>query len=222
MDGGPKVRETVALRDPRSIVMPGETLYTRYGKRIFDVTLAGTLSLVLLPLLILIAAAIRLNGRGSVLFTQTRHGMGGETFRIYKFRTMTVSEDGAAFKQAVQNDKRVTAVGAILRRTSLDELPQLINVLNGTMSIIGPRPHPTALDETFAPLIPDYVGRFAVRPGITGLAQIRGLRGPTETVDAMAARVSSDVEYAANVTLAGDLRILLSTLRVVFGDRNAF
>ena len=222
MDGGPKRQDAMELAEPRAVVAPAKTFYTQYGKHVMDVVLAGGLSILLLPILLTIALAIRLSGPGSVLFTQTRNGLGGETFRIYKFRTMTVSEDGNAFRQAVENDRRVTAVGAVLRRTSLDELPQLINVLNGSMSIIGPRPHPTALDEAFAPLIPNYVGRFAVRPGITGLAQIRGLRGPTETVGAMAARVASDVEYASSVTFFGDVRILLSTLRVVFGDRNAY
>lgn len=222
MDGGPKRQDAMELAEPHAVVAISKTFYTRYGKRAMDVALAGSLCIVLLPILITIAIAIRLSGRGSVLFTQTRHGLGQRAFKIYKFRTMTVSEDGTAFRQAVHNDHRVTSVGAVLRRMSLDELPQLINVLNGTMSIIGPRPHATAHDDEFIPLIPDYVGRFAVRPGITGLAQIRGLRGPTETTGAMAARVASDIEYASNVTWVNDIKILLATARVVFGDRNAF
>lgn len=222
MDGGAKRQEAMAVAELSGVVAIPETFYTRYSKRAMDVALAGSLCIFLLPVLITIAIAIRLSGRGSVLFTQTRHGLGKRAFKIYKFRTMTVSEDGIAFRQAVHNDRRVTPVGAVLRRTSLDELPQLINVLNGTMSIIGPRPHATAHDATFIPLIPGYAGRFAVRPGITGLAQIRGLRGPTEGIEAMAARVASDIEYASNVTWVNDIKILLATARVVFGDRNAF
>lgn len=220
MDGAPKAREALAAAPAR--IAPPDTFYVRHGKRVLDVALAALLVIALAPILLVIAAAIRMGGGGTVLFTQTRYGLGGETFRVYKFRTMTASEDGSAFRQADQNDRRVTRIGALLRRTSLDELPQLINVLNGTMSLIGPRPHPTALDEAFGPLIDGYENRFSVRPGITGLAQIRGLRGPTETVAVMAERVASDVEYASRVTLAQDLRILLATLRVVFGDRRAF
>lgn len=220
MDGAPKRHEALAGAAARTA--PPDTFYVRHGKRMLDVALAALLVIALAPILLVIAASIRMGGGGSVLFTQTRYGLGGETFRVYKFRTMTASEDGAAFRQAVHNDRRVTRVGALLRRTSLDELPQLINVLNGTMSLIGPRPHPTALDETFGPLIDGYENRFSVRPGVTGLAQVRGLRGPTETVAVMAERVASDVEYASSVTLAQDLRILIATLRVVFGDRRAF
>jgi putative colanic acid biosynthesis UDP-glucose lipid carrier transferase len=207
--------------DATNVVMP-DSFYVRRGKRTLDLCLAGLLTITLAPVLLGIAAAIRIDGGGSVLFVQTRYGVGGEKFQIYKFRTMTVSEDGAAFRQAVQNDRRVTRVGAFLRRTSLDELPQLINVINGTMSIIGPRPHPTALDDEFAPLIVGYAYRFCVKPGITGLAQVRGQRGPTETTQVMAARVKSDIEYTSRVSLAMDLKILFKTVRVVFGDGHAF
>lgn len=220
MDGAAKGHDLFA--DDTARVAPPNTLYVRHGKRALDLCLAGILTIILASVLLGIAAAIRIDGRGSILFSQTRYGFGGATFRIYKFRTMTVSEDGAAYRQAVHNDQRSTRVGAFLRRTSLDELPQLINVLNGTMSIVGPRPHPTALDDSFAPLIVGYADRFCVKPGITGLAQVRGQRGPTETVQVMAARVESDVEYASKLSLALDLNILLRTLRVVFGDRNAF
>ena len=220
MDGAPK--RYMAPTEAPARIMPSDTFYVRHGKRVLDVVLAILMVILLSPILLLISSAIRMSGGGSVLFTQTRYGLGAETFRVYKFRTMSVSENGAAFRQAVQNDHRVTRVGALLRRTSVDELPQLINVLNGTMSLIGPRPHPTELDEAFRPLIEGYEDRFSVRPGITGLAQIRGLRGPTETVAVMAERAASDVEYASSVTLAKDLQILLATLHVVFGDRRAF
>ena len=197
------------------------SLYNVYGKRVLDLIIAGALCIVLSPVLLMISVLVALTGSGSVIFKQKRYGQDGKTFQIYKFRTMTVSEDGNAFRQAVQNDQRVTRFGSILRRTSLDELPQLINILNGTMSIIGPRPHPTALDEMYEPVIPGYDMRFTVKPGITGQAQIRGQRGPTETISAMSVRIASDIEYAEKITLAGDIKILLSTIKVVFRGTNA-
>ena len=187
-----------------------------------DLTLALAGLIVLAPLLLLIALAIRLTSKGPVLFRQTRHGLNKQPFTIYKFRTMSVTEDGTEVRQAVRNDTRVTPLGRFLRRTSLDELPQLFNVLNGTMSLVGPRPHAISLDDYFEPKIDIYAKRFQSRPGITGLAQVRGFRGPTETVDAMAQRSSADAEYLDRWSNWLDVVILVQTLRVLFGVREAF
>lgn len=135
---------------------------------------------------------------------------------------MTVQENGDDFRQAVKGDARVTRVGRFLRATSLDELPQILNVLRGDMSIVGPRPHAIKHDDDFRKLIPDYDKRFRVRPGITGLAQVRGHRGPTETVEVMAARIQSDLEYVAKVSVWTDIKILLKTVWVVLRGKNAF
>jgi putative colanic acid biosynthesis UDP-glucose lipid carrier transferase len=167
--------------------------------------------LMISPLLLMVAALIRLDSPGPILFRQTRYGRGGEPFRIFKFRTMTAAASRAAFRQATDGDARITRVGRILRHSGIDELPQLLNVLIGDMSLVGPRPHPMALDEQYAPLIPHYMDRYAVRPGMTGLAQVRGHRGPTPTVEAMAARVALDLDYIANWSLGLDLVILLRT-----------
>jgi putative colanic acid biosysnthesis UDP-glucose lipid carrier transferase len=192
------------------------------GKRLLDLALCTVLLPFVLPVLALCAVAIKLTSAGPVLFKQTRYGIGKQPFKVFKLRTMTVTEDGAAFRQATRNDARVTRVGYILRKTSLDELPQIFNVLRGDMSIVGPRPHPTKLDDDFAKIIPDYNRRFEAVPGITGLAQVRGHRGETDTVDKMHARVSSDIEYVETRTLWLDIKILLGTVVTVISSRNAF
>ena len=192
------------------------------AKRIMDVSVAVTLLLLLLPSLVLIALAIRLTSRGPVIFRQSRTGLNSEVFAICKFRTMHVLEDGEGISHATRNDARVTHVGMFLRSTSLDELPQLWNVLNGHMSLVGPRPHAVAHDRRYGVLVSDYSRRFAVKPGITGLAQVRGLRGEIHDLSCMAERVRADCEYIERWSLRGDLAILLQTIPRVFGDRNAY
>ena len=184
-------------------------------KRAIDILGSAGGLIALAPFLLLLSAAIRLESPGASVFRQRRSGYLGATFSIYKFRTMRVVEDGANIVQATRDDERVTPLGRIMRRTSLDELPQLLNVLKGEMSLIGPRPHALAHDEYYASVIPYYDARFKVRPGITGLAQVSGLRGPTEEIATMAARVDKDLEYIRDWSLVLDLRILFKTL-VIF------
>lgn len=192
------------------------------AKRLEDIVLSSAiLALIALPMA-LIALAIRLTSPGPVIFRQHRYGLNGKEFRIWKFRTMTVTEDGAAFAQATHYDSRVTPLGRFLRATSLDELPQFINVLQGRMSIVGPRPHPVALDERHRRLIPGYVLRLKVRPGITGLAQVNGLRGETDTLDKMQKRIESDIEYIDRWSLTLDLKIIALTLLRGFTDKHAY
>lgn len=180
-------------------------------KRLMDIGIASAALVVLAPVMIAIAIAIRRTMSGSVLFTQRRYGLDGREFNLYKFRTMTVSEDGADFRQATRNDPRVTPLGAILRRYSLDELPQLINVLQGRMSLVGPRPHAVAHNEECRKLIKRYMVRHKVLPGITGLAQVSGYRGETVSLEDMEARVNLDLEYLRNWSPVLDLQILLLT-----------
>lgn len=177
---------------------------------------------LLAPLLLLVAAAIKLDSRGPVFFKQERHGRRGMIFKVYKFRTMRVMESGKAAVQCRKDDPRLTRLGAVLRKASIDELPQLINVLRGEMALVGPRPHPIGLDREFAPRIRRYGHRYFVKPGMTGLAQIRGHRGPTASLGDMAARVASDIEYVRRRSLAFDLWILFRTVPAVLGGRNAF
>lgn len=181
-------------------------------KTSLDVTLALLGLFVLAPLLLLIALGIRLDSSGPVMFRQVRTGRNGRSFRIYKFRTMTVQENGAVVRQATLGDKRVTRIGQLLRKTSLDELPQLINVVQGEMSLVGPRPHALAHDEYYGREIPVYQHRFAVKPGLTGWAQVSGSRGETPTVADMQRRVNLDLWYVENRTLALDLAILARTV----------
>lgn len=183
-------------------------------KRLIDI--AGSLFglLLLAPFLIVVAILIRLESPGQPLFRQKRSGYAGAPFQIYKFRTMRVAEDGPTIVQAVQNDIRITRLGSLLRRTSIDELPQLINVLKGEMSLIGPRPHALAHDEYYGELVRGYGARFLTRPGITGLAQVSGLRGQTANISDMAARVEKDLEYIRQWSLGFDIQILLRTVRI--------
>ncbi|UZD90612.1 sugar transferase [Cognatishimia activa] len=191
-------------------------------KRLIDLII----SLTLLPLLLLVLAAAcvanRIEGAGPVLFRQTRYGSKGQPFSIYKVRTMRVAEAGNQFNQARRGDARVTGFGRLLRASSLDELPQLLNVLRGDMSLVGPRPHPTQLDETYRRAIEDYDRRFDVKPGITGLAQVRGHRGPTETIDVMRARIACDIEYVERSSVLLDIQILFRTFAAVLVPKNAY
>lgn len=190
-------------------------------KRAFDLCLSLFLTPFAVILLIPFVVALKVTSNGPVLFRQTRYGYGKRRFAIFKLRTLTVAENDADMRQVVAGDARLTKLGAFLRRTSLDEVPQLLNVLRGEMSLVGPRPHPTHLDDTFGPQIPNYDGRFLVRPGITGLAQVRGYRGPTPTVEIMAKRIKSDLEYAATRSFWGDIALLTKTISVVLSRKNA-
>jgi Undecaprenyl-phosphate glucose phosphotransferase len=191
---------------------PPLSFFDRAMKRTFDLC-AATVGLILFfPLLLIVSIAIRLESHGPIFFRQTRHGFNNETIRMIKFRTMAVTEDGDKFIQAKRNDARVTRVGRFLRSTSIDELPQLLNVLRGDMSIVGPRPHPTVLNDAFAERISPYSRRHTVKPGITGWAQVNGFRGPTETVEKMRARIEYDIYYVDNWSFLFDLKIIMMTL----------
>lgn len=192
-------------------------------KRVFDVLCSLVGLIFLAPLLIMIAILIKTTSPGPVLFVQLRTGLGGKTFVIYKFRTMTTLENGERIVQACRHDSRITQFGTFLRRSSLDELPQLWNVLIGDMSIVGPRPHAVAHDHYYGALLPDYRDRFRAKPGITGLAQCNGARGPTETLDKMRRRVRLDLAYIERWSLAMEALILVKTLKVILaGDDCAF
>lgn len=191
-------------------------------KRAFDIVAACLALLVFLPLLLLIGMAIWMESEGPVLFRQQRTGLHGRPFRIYKFRTMRVTEDGAEIRQAVRGDTRVTPLGALLRKLSLDELPQLLNVLKGEMSIVGPRPHAIAHDLVWGDRVPGYAGRFRTRPGLTGAAQVNGYRGEVANDDGLFARIDADNAYIDDWSFSGDLRLVFRTLPLLFGDARAF
>jgi Undecaprenyl-phosphate glucose phosphotransferase len=181
-------------------------------KRAFDVLAAGLGIILLFPLLLTSVLLIKLDSRGPVLFTQSRNGFNGRSFRIFKFRTMSVLENGAQIRQATRNDPRVTSVGRWLRRTSIDELPQLFNVLGGSMSLVGPRPHAVAHNTEYERVVANYAFRYNVKPGISGWAQVNGFRGETSTVDLMERRVELDLWYVNNWSFWLDLRILWKTV----------
>jgi putative colanic acid biosysnthesis UDP-glucose lipid carrier transferase len=191
-------------------------------KRAFDIALATLVLLLGWPAFLILGLAIKLSSSGPVLFRQRRYGLNGEEILVYKFRSMTVCEDGAVVAQAVERDDRVTPLGAFLRRTSFDELPQILNVLEGTMSFVGPRPHAVAHNEEYRKLISGYMIRHKVRPGITGWAQVNGLRGETRTVDKMQRRVQYDLEYLRNWSLGLDLKIIVKTALLILKDPNAY
>ena len=191
-------------------------------KRASDIVLGSLMLLVLSPLLLLIALIIKLTSPGRVIFKQRRYGLDGEEITVYKFRSMRVTEDGAEIKQATRDDPRITPIGRILRKYSLDELPQIINVLQGRMSIVGPRPHAVAHNEEYRALIKGYMLRHKVRPGITGLAQISGYRGETKDLEDMRKRVEYDLDYLRDWSLGLDLSIIFRTIAIVFGDEKAY
>ena len=187
------------------------TPFNRAMKRAFDVVAAIAGLIVISPLFVIIALAIKLNSRGPVLFRQTRHGYNNEPIRVLKFRSMTVMEDGDNFRPVTRHDPRVTRLGRLLRRTNIDELPQLFNVLVGDMSLVGPRPHATSQNETFAELISLFSRRHNIKPGITGWAQVNGYRGDTDTLEKMQRRVEHDLYYIDNWSLLLDLKIMIMT-----------
>jgi putative colanic acid biosysnthesis UDP-glucose lipid carrier transferase len=198
------------------------TCTERVIKRSIDTVISATGLILLLPLLCVIAVAIKLDSNGPVLFRQSRRGFNGRPFTILKFRTMTVMEDGDFVMQACQADPRVTRVGMVLRQLSFDELPQLINVLRGEMSIVGPRPHAISHDNYYDKLIANYALRHHVKPGLTGWAQVNGFRGETPTVDLMATRVELDLRYIDSWSLWLDLQIVFRTCIEVFRSPNAY
>lgn len=193
-----------------------------FGKRAVDIAAALAALLVFLPLLVCIALAVRLESGGPVIFKQRRTGHQGRIFTIYKFRTMTVAEDCGNVRQATRDDARVTAVGAVLRKLSLDELPQFLNVLKGDMSVVGPRPHALAHDEYYGRLISAYADRFRAKPGLTGLAQVNGLRGEIQDIRCMRGRIAADNLYIDSWSLGLDIAILAKTAMVIFRDPQAY
>ena len=207
------ISPTAELIRPRAPYAP--------AKRLLDLTIALPALLFVAPLFAALALLIKLDSKGPVFFRQKRIGFGGQAFEIVKFRSMRVMENGETVIQATKADPRVTRIGGFLRRSSLDELPQLINVIKGEMSLVGPRPHACAHDRQYAPLIPHYTRRHDVKPGLTGWAQVNGHRGETPTLDLMRARVDHDVWYARHASLALDIQILLRTPFEVLRSRNA-
>ena len=215
------------LQDMNGVPVVGicETPFTGTNelvKRISDLVLASIILVLISPLLLAIAIGVKLSSPGPVVFRQKRNGLDGSEITVYKFRSMTTQDNGSVVVQARKDDARITPFGAFLRRTSLDELPQFFNVLQGRMSIVGPRPHAVAHNEQYRELIKAYMVRHKVKPGITGWAQVNGLRGETETIDKMKARVEYDLEYLRNWSLGLDLQIIVRTVRVLFFDRNAY
>lgn len=192
------------------------------AKMVEDYTLATAGVILFLPAMMVIALAIKLDGKGPVLFRQRRHGWNHEIIEVLKFRTMTEQEDGAEVPQATRNDKRVTKVGRFLRRTSLDELPQLFNVLKGDMSLVGPRPHALSHNDHYSKILEDYACRHRVKPGITGWAQINGFRGETAEPEMMMRRVKYDLEYIENWSIPFDLEILFMTPLYGFISKHAY
>lgn len=191
-------------------------------KRIFDIVAASLILMAIAPLMLVIALLVKVTSKGPVIFKQRRYGIDGDEILVYKFRSMSVCEDSKVITQATRNDARITLVGGILRRTSLDELPQFINVLQGTMSIVGPRPHAVAHNEHYRKLIHGYMWRHKVKPGITGWAQVNGYRGETDTIDKMEGRVVYDIAYLKNWSVRLDISIILRTIRLVLKDSKAY
>jgi putative colanic acid biosysnthesis UDP-glucose lipid carrier transferase len=191
-------------------------------KRAIDIGVSSLALLLLFPVMMAIAIAVKVSSSGPILFRQRRYGLHGQEIMVYKFRSMLVQEDGAVVKQAQRGDSRITTVGAFLRKTSLDELPQFINVLQGRMSIVGPRPHAVAHNEMYRKLIDGYMLRHKVKPGITGWAQVNGCRGETETLEKMQKRIDYDLDYLKNWSLRLDFQIILQTCFVFLRDQNAY
>jgi putative colanic acid biosynthesis UDP-glucose lipid carrier transferase len=207
--------ETPATAEPAAVAASRR-------KRAFDIIFSFLALLVFLPLLLTIAVLVRLESSGPALFRQRRTGLNGQVFTVFKFRTMTVAEDGASVRQATRNDARVTPLGSILRKFSIDELPQLLNVLRGEMSLIGPRPHAVSHDDTWGKQVPGYDRRFRARPGLTGYAAVCGFRGEVKELQAIIDRVESDNEYIDTWSFGLDMKIVWRTLPLIFGDTRAY
>ena len=215
------------LQDMSGVPVVGicETPFTgtnRLIKRISDLVLASLILLLIAPVLAAVAIGVKLSSPGPIIFRQNRNGLNGEEIVVYKFRSMTATDNGPVVRQAIKGDARITWFGAFIRKNSLDELPQFINVLQGRMSIVGPRPHAVAHNEMYRQLIKAYMVRHKVKPGITGWAQVNGHRGETNTIEKMQARVEYDLEYMRNWSLGLDLVIILRTVKSVWADAKAY
>jgi putative colanic acid biosynthesis UDP-glucose lipid carrier transferase len=196
--------------------------YRGVAKRITDILFSVVILLMLLPVLAVVALMVKWSSPGPIIFKQRRYGLDGREIAVYKFRTMRVTEDGEQVRQATKSDARITPIGALLRRSSLDELPQLINVLQGRMSLVGPRPHAVAHNEEYRKLIKGYMIRHKVLPGITGLAQVNGCRGETARLEEMEARVNYDLDYLRHWSPMLDIKIILLTVVRLFRDDKAY
>ena len=215
------------LQDMNGVPVVGicETPFTGTNelvKRISDIVIGAIILVLISPILLVIALGVKLSSPGPVIFRQRRNGLDGGEIVVYKFRSMKAQDNGSVVVQATKADPRITPFGHFIRRTSLDELPQFINVLQGRMSIVGPRPHAVAHNEQYRQLIKAYMVRHKVKPGITGWAQVNGHRGETDTIEKMQARVEYDLEYLRNWSLGLDLQIIVRTIRLVFFDRHAY
>jgi putative colanic acid biosynthesis UDP-glucose lipid carrier transferase len=215
------------LQDMNGVPVVGlcETPFTgtnRLIKRVSDIVLSLLILVLIAPLMLAVAIGVKLSSPGPIIFRQKRNGLDGEEIIVYKFRSMTTMDNGPVVQQATKGDKRITPFGAFIRKTSLDELPQFVNVLQGRMSIVGPRPHAVAHNEMYRQLIKAYMVRHKVKPGITGWAQVNGYRGETDTLDKMQARVEYDLEYLRNWSLGLDLVIILRTVKSVLADSKAY
>jgi putative colanic acid biosysnthesis UDP-glucose lipid carrier transferase len=211
--------------DGMPVVAMCETPFSGYNgfvKGLSDIVIASLILCLISPILIILAIGVKLSSKGPVLFMQRRYGLDGQEIVVYKFRSMTVTEGGDNVVQAKVNDKRVTKFGKFIRKTSLDELPQFINVLQGRMSIVGPRPHAISHNELYRKLIKGYMVRHKVKPGITGWAQVNGFRGETETVDSMQKRIDFDIDYLKKWSLGLDIKIILKTVLLIFKDAKAY
>jgi putative colanic acid biosynthesis UDP-glucose lipid carrier transferase len=207
------------------VVAVCETPFTGFRglvKRVSDIVISIILLVLLAPVMAALAVGVKLSSPGPIVFKQRRYGLDGREILVYKFRSMTTTDNGAVVKQATKNDARITPFGAFIRKTSLDELPQFINVLQGRMSIVGPRPHAVAHNETYRKIVKGYMIRHKVKPGITGWAQVSGYRGETDTLEKMEKRIEFDLEYLRNWSLGFDLWIIFKTVAVVFKDKNAY
>jgi exopolysaccharide biosynthesis polyprenyl glycosylphosphotransferase len=196
---------------------------TGWLKRCEDLAIGSCMLVALAPLLVAVAILVRLDSRGPVLFRQKRLGFNNQIFEVYKFRSMTVdrpADDGAV--QATKSDKRITRVGRFIRRTSLDELPQLFNVIEGTMSLVGPRPHALPHNHQFGDIVDEYFARHNVKPGITGWAQIHGFRGETDVPEKMSNRVRCDIHYIQNWSILLDMKIIVLTALRVWSQKTAY
>jgi Undecaprenyl-phosphate glucose phosphotransferase len=205
-----------------TLMQPPLSATDRFWKRLFDIAASAVVLVSISPLLATIAMAIKIDSPGPCIFRQRRNGFNNKVFTIYKFRTMEFKPEDDGVRQAQKNDQRVTRVGAFLRRTSLDELPQLLNVLAGDMSVVGPRPHAVAHNHVWEGVVKDYALRHHIKPGITGLAQVNGLRGEVDTPEKIQRRVSFDLEYIDRWSLLGDCRIILATAFRILREPNAY
>ena len=204
-----------------SVILPAAVARSR-TKRAFDLIVALLALVVFLPLFCLIAVAVRTESPGPALFRQRRTGLGGRVFTVFKFRTMTVAEDGDSIRQATKGDHRVTALGSVLRRLSFDELPQIFNVIRGDMSLVGPRPHAVAHDEAWGLAVPNYDRRFRARPGLTGYAAVCGHRGEVGDLKSIVDRVELDNLYIDTWSIWLDAKIVWRTIPLIFSDTNAY